>query len=164
MYKKNIKKSGAGFSIVEVVVAIAIGLMFFSSIYGIIFFANKSMHRGLSRTEAIQFAQEGIEIVRTIKNNNWTDNIATLTSATTYYPYISDGAWALTTTPQPLINGMFTRTITIFSVNRDANDDIAVVGTDNPKTKRVVVNVSWVERGITDSVSLQAYMTNFLNN
>ncbi|OGH87381.1 MAG: hypothetical protein A2206_00050 [Candidatus Magasanikbacteria bacterium RIFOXYA1_FULL_40_8] len=159
-----VKRSGAGFSMVEIIIAIAIALFFFSSIYGIISFSNKIMHEGLRKTEAIQFAQEGIEIVRTIKNNNWTDDIATLTSGVAYYPVIVDGRWTLTAVAQPAINGVFTRTITIYSVNRDVNDDIAEAGTDDPKTKRIVASVSWLERGNNEAVSLQAYLTNFLNN
>ena len=159
-----VKRSGAGFSMVEIIIAIAIALFFFSSIYGIISFSNKIMHEGLRKTEAIQFAQEGIEIVRTIKNNNWTDDIAILTSGVAYYPVIVDGRWTLTAVAQPAINGVFTRTITIYSVNRDVNDDIAEAGTDDPKTKRIVASVSWLERGNNEAVSLQAYLTNFLNN
>ena len=153
-----------GFGMVEAIIAIALALMFFSSIYGIIFFSNKTMHQGLMKIEAVQFAQEGMEIVRTIKSNNWTDDIATLTSGTTYYPVISGGKWILTTTPQALINGVFTRTITIYDVNRDVNDDIADVGTDDPRTKRVVSAVSWVERGVTKNLFLETYITNFLSN
>ena len=161
---KNNKKNNSGFSIVEVVIAIAIALMLFSSIYSIIFFSNQTMHRALRKTEAVQFAQEGIEIVRTIKNVSWTDDIATLTSGTVYYPVLVGDLWTLSTISQPLINGTFTRTISIYAVNRDANDDIAVVGTDDPKTKRVVVTVSWVEKSVTNSVVLETYLTNFLNN
>ena len=81
-----------------------------------------------------------------------------------YYPVIVDGRWTLTAVAQPAINGVFTRTITIYSVNRDVNDDIAEAGTDDPKTKRIVASVSWLERGNNEAVSLQAYLTNFLNN
>lgn len=147
---------------VEAIIAIALAIMFFTSIYGIVFFANRVMSRDLKKTEAIQFAQEGIEIMRVIKNNNWTDDIEGLTSGTTYYPVISGGKWTLTTTPQALLDGIFTRTIIVYDVNRDANDDIADAGTDDPRTKRIVVSVSWEDRGESDSVSLQAYLTNFL--
>lgn len=158
------KLSKKGFGIVEIIIAIAIGLIFFSSIYGIIFFSDRAIHLNLRKTEAIELAKEGIEIVRIIKNNDWTNDIDTLTSGTTYYPVLSGGEWSLTTTPQALVNGIFTMTITVYDVNRDANDDIATSGTDDPNTKRVVSTISWTERAKTNTVELQSYITNFLGS
>jgi len=157
-------KNNKGFSLVEIVIAIAIATMFFLSIYELLLFANKVTHTGLRKIEAIHFAQEGIEAVRMVRDSGWTNNISTLTDETTYYLSLVGDHWELTALVPPLINSVFTRTVVLQAVNRDANDDISAIGTADLKTKKVVVGVSWQERGINHSVSLETYITNFLAN
>lgn len=153
-----------GFGIVEIMIAVAIAIVFFLTVYELILFSTKVTFTGLRRVEATQLAQEGIEAVRTMRNNGWTANIASLANSTTYYLLISGDEWTLTATPQPAINGIFTRTVTLHEVLRDANDDIAVAGTADTKTKRLVVSVSWDERGNTKNIDLETYITDFLAN
>jgi type II secretory pathway pseudopilin PulG len=73
---------------------------------------------------------------------------------------ISSGdTWALVTTPNT--NDRFTRTVTLSNVKRDDNtEDIAQSGTDDPGTRLVRVNVSWVEGGRSVSKELYFYISN----
>lgn len=161
MYFKN----KSGFSLVEIMVAVAIATVFFLSIYEMIIFANKITANSLRRVEAVNFAQEGIEAVRTIRDSGWAANIAAVANDTNYYLTISGGKWTITQAPVPLLNAIFTRTIKFYGVNRDVNGNIiAVGGVADPKTKRVVSNVFWTERGQVYNVSLETYITNFLDN
>ena len=163
--QKEYKNKKIGFSLVEIVIAIAISVMFFLAIYEMILFATKITANSLRRVEAVNFAQEGIEAVRTIRDKSWTTNLAGIANDTNYYLLISGGKWTLTQTAQPFLNTMFTRTIKFYAVNRDVNGNIvASGGTADIKTKKVVSTVSWTERGQSYNVSLETYMTNFLDN
>ena len=153
-----------GFSLVEAVVAIAIAVMFFLSVYEIILFSSKITSTGMRKVEATYLAQEGIEAVRVIRNNSWADGIAILTDGANYYLVLSGNQWTLTATPQALINGIFARTVVLSAVNGDANDDISASGTPDTKTKKVTVNVAWTERGTNYSTNIQTYLTDFLSN
>lgn len=146
-------------------IAVAIAVMFFLAIYEMILFANKITANSLRRVEAVNFAQEGIEAVRTIRDESWSTNLAGVALDTNYYLLISGGKWTLTQTAQPALNGIFTRTVKFYSVNRDVNGNIVSSGgVLDSKTKRAVSTVSWTERGTSYNVSLETYITNFLDN
>lgn len=149
----------------EVMVAVAIAVMFFLAIYEMIIFANKITANSLRRVEAVNYAQEGIEAVRTIRDESWSTNLTSIVNDTNYYLAISGGKWTVSQTPAPLLNTMFTRTIKFYEVSRDVDGNIvASGGTVDPKTKRVVSAVSWSERSQNYTVSLETYITNFLDN
>ncbi len=160
----SVRAKRDGFSMVEVVIAVSIAVLFFLAIYEVILFSNKIMANGLRKIEAGYLAQEGIEAARLMRDNGWTDNIATLNNNTDYYLELVGGQWTLTVTPQELINGIFSRRINLYAVNRDGDDNIAAAGTIDTNTRRVLVNVSWEERGKQYSIPVEAYITNFLFN
>lgn len=163
--QKEHKNKVSGFSLVEVVLAVAIAVMFFLAIYEMILFANKITANSLRRVEALNFAQEGIEAVRTIRDKSWSVNLAGVVSDTNYYLAISEGKWTISQIPEPLLNNIFARVIKFYGVNRDVNGNIVMSGgTADVKTKKVVSNVSWTEKGQSYTVSLETYITNFLDN
>lgn len=154
-----------GFGMVEIILAVALAAMFFLGIYEIILFSNKIISLDLRKTEAVHFAQEGMEAVRLIRDNGWSANIAPLANDTAYYLVLLADDWVVTTTTQPFINGVFDRTITLKAVERDLNGDIiSVGGTVDTKTRHVSANVSWTEKGLNQNIELQTYITNLLNN
>lgn len=158
-------KKKLGFSLVEIVVAISIAVMFFLAIYEMILFASKITANNLRRVEAVNFAQEGIEAIRTIRDNSWSANLSGIASDTNYYLAISGGKWTISQTPAPFLDNIFTRTIKFYGVNRDGSGNIVTSGgTADAKTKKVVSTVSWTERGQSYNVSLETYITNFLSN
>lgn len=102
--------------------------------------------------------EEGEEAVKILRDNNWT-NISNLNSDATYYPTFSGGTWTLSGTPNQV--GIFTRTVIVSTVNRDAGTaDISLNGSDDPGTKLVTVSVSWLEGGVITSRSLKFYIFN----
>ena len=155
-----------GFTLIEIVLATSIFTMFFLSIS---FFYKKALDVSKDTTGHIQsgyFLEEGIEAVKLMRDAGWTTNIATLTPGTTYYLYWNGSMWTATTTVQVLEN-TYTRSFVIANVARDANDNIVSSGgTNDPGTKMVTLNISWMRygnKGIT-SDSIQTYITNLLNN
>jgi prepilin-type N-terminal cleavage/methylation domain-containing protein len=150
----------SGFSLVEVIVAITIITL---SLIAIMDLAQKSItvsRQSLHSLEAATLLEEGGEAVKTIRDGAWS-NITSLTSGSTYYLSYYSGAWNLSGTPN--VVDIFTRTITINSVNRDSNDDIATSGTNDTATKKVTVTVSWQEGGDTVSKTLTFYISNIFS-
>ncbi len=110
------------------------------------------------RTQASFLLEEGAEAVRILRDNAWT-NISSLTPNTNYYLKFSGGTWISSSTASDGVVGIFTRKISLASVNRDnTTKDISSVGTDDPGTKLITVTVSWVEGSTTITKTLQFYI------
>jgi prepilin-type N-terminal cleavage/methylation domain-containing protein len=155
-----------GFSMIEVVIAIGIAVMFFLAIYEFILFSNKATLSGLRRVEATHLAQEAVEAVRTVRNNTgWDAGISPLISGDTYSLSLSGGSWVITDVPSPLINDVFARTITFYDVMRDpVTSDISETGDIDERTRKIVVTISWNEKGTVYNEYLETYITDFLDN
>ncbi len=74
----NMKKNKKGFSMIEVIVVIFIFTVGIITIYGFIFFPLRYANRAKYRITAYYLAQEGIEIIGNIKDNNFAQNIGWL--------------------------------------------------------------------------------------
>lgn len=157
-------KNTKGFGLIEIL--IVVGIMGIAFVGLVAFLINSSgiIFRVTRNTEAVALAEEGIEGVRSLRDDGWTTNITTLTENATYYPVISANKWTLTNTNPGTVNNLYTRTVVIAGVNRDVNDDIAVAGTDDPNTKEVTVKVTWKEGQDVQDVTIVTYITNFLAN
>lgn len=159
-------KNSRGFTLVEIVLATSIFTMFFLSIS---FFYKKALDVSEDTTGHIQsgyFLEEGIEAIKLMRDSGWTSNIATLTPGTTYSLSWNGSMWVATTTPE-VIEGTYTRSFVISNVSRDANDNIVTSGgTNDPGTKMVTLNVSWLRRGnkAIANDTVQTYITNLFNN
>lgn len=139
---------------VEVLIAISIIVV---SVLAAMSVTQKSIsvsRQALHTSEASFLLEEGAEVVRIVRDNSWA-NISSLTNATDYYPVFS-GSWTLSSTPSTV--GIFTRTVNVASVNRDASDDIASSGTDDPSTKLITITVSWNEGENVVSKTLSFYI------
>lgn len=156
-YCKN--KNKAGFVLMEVVIACAIIAV---ATFVLVSSGQKGMalsSRALNQTQASYLLEEGAESVKSIRDGSWT-NISNLTLDTVYYLSYDTGTnvWSLTTTPST-IDSIFTRTIVLSAVNRDANEDITDSGgTTDTRTKKVVVTVSWPASSGTVSKTLTFYL------
>ncbi|HNW71343.1 MAG TPA: hypothetical protein PKZ36_01470 [Candidatus Paceibacterota bacterium] len=151
-------KRNNGFLMIEILIAISIIV---ASVFSAMAVSSRAIlvsHQSVHISQASFLLEEGAEVVRIIRDNSW-DNISSLDNLTTYYPVYADSAWSLSAIPSQV--GIFTRTITISSVNRDsATGDISDSGTDDPGTKLVTVNVSWQEGSKNMSKSLSFYISN----
>jgi len=149
------KKISDGFMMVEVIIAISIIIV---SVLVAMSVTQKSVsvaRQALHTSEATFLLEEGAEAVRIIRDNSWSD-ISNLSPGTTYYPIFS-GTWALSASPTTV--GIFTRTMSITSVNRDnSTQDIAISGTNDAGTKLITITVSWNEGGEVLSKTLSFYI------
>ena len=145
---------------VEVVVATSIILV---SVLAAMSVAQKSIYvsrESLHMTQSAYLLEEGAEVVRILRDNAWI-NISSLTVGTNYYPTFSGGTWILSTGANTI--GIFTRKVTIASVNRNGNQDISTTGTNDTGTKLITITVSWLEGGNIINKILQFYITDIFS-
>lgn len=164
IYKKNNIKTNRGFSLVEIVVACAIiSVCTFALLSG----ASKGVtlsSYALRQAQGNTLLEEGAEAVKSIRDAAWA-NISGLTIGTTYYLSYDTGTnvWS-PSLDASTIDSIFTRTIVLSAVYRDANDDIvASGGTLDAGTKKVTVNVSWATSSGTKTKTLEFYMSDIFS-
>jgi prepilin-type N-terminal cleavage/methylation domain-containing protein len=131
-----------GFSLLELILAIAIFSIGSVALATLLIDANLSTRLSGERTEALFYAKEGVEAVRSIRDSSWSD----LTDGTYGLSNI-DGAWALAADPD-LIDNKYTRSV---EINETATS-----------TKSINVSVVWnVNPGRTASTSLLTILTDW---
>ncbi len=160
---KSLLKNKKGFSLVEILIGSAIVSA------SIIYIANSYANfvslstTNTARIQAAFLLDEGVEALKTMRGESWTQNIASTTASTTYYLIWSTNKWKATTTPQ-LVDNIFTRTMVFTPVYRDANFNVAESGTIDPGSKKVDFTVSWLDKGATTTKSTGIYIFNIYNN
>lgn len=172
MITKN--KKNTAFTIVEVLIACSIISI---SMFALMQTAQKGLflsNQSLNKSQASFLTEEGVEAVKSIRDNNWND-IGSITLDTPYYLFFNTSTklWKLDNTsttnllghiPTYPIDGVFGRTVTFSSVGRDANDDIlATGGTIDSRTKKVTVTVTWTSAGVASSKDLSFYIADIFN-
>lgn len=155
--------SQKGFGLIEIIITAAIIVVSFTAFISFILFSRDATLKVQRKTEAVSAAEEAVEIVRKLKDDNWTANIASLTAGTTYYPKLTGSTWSLTTT-NPSPSNYYQTTVVFSSVSRDGSFNIVSSGgTNDPNSKKVVVTTTWNDSG-TKSVNLTSYIGNIKNN
>ncbi len=156
--KRTRRSSGLG--AIEVLVGVAIitaALLGTVTVYSR--FIIKAI-RSVREVQAGYLLGEGVEAVRSFRDNGWASSISSLAVGTPYKLFLSGSAWQATTTPVALIDGEFERTIMISSVARDGNDDIVSSGTNDPNTRKITVTLSWRAENATTTRQLSTYLSN----
>jgi hypothetical protein len=156
MVYKNNKK---GIGLVEVVVGTAILLGITLSVISAHSLFVRTVFANTAKIKASLLLEEGIEVVRLLRDSDWDLSIGSLGTDTTYGLNQTDVQWSIISSPE-YIDNKFERTFTISNVYRDANDDIAVSGVLDPYTKFITFSVSWNIRGATTTKTMSAYFSN----
>lgn len=145
-----------GITIVEVIIGVAIMALIVAFISYTITLFVQSSDGALKRTQALYLAEEGIEIMRYLRDSDWNTLDSELTNDTTYYLDVATTTLATTTTPE-LIDDTYTRSFELTEVRRDGDDDIVDSGgTIDDGSRYVTFSVSWD----TATVTLTALLTN----
>ncbi|MEX0931029.1 MAG: type II secretion system protein [Candidatus Paceibacterota bacterium] len=135
-YKNN------GIALIEILVGIAIvGFVLVFVSHTITLFLSSS-ELVLQQSRAVYLAEEGQELVRYLRDEDW-NTIADLTEGTTYYVSVSTTTISATTSPE-IIDDLFTRSFVVEELLRDGNDDVVDSGGSVDQNGRIVtVDVSW---------------------
>ncbi|MDP4008844.1 MAG: type II secretion system protein [bacterium] len=156
-------QSQQGITLIEVIVAVAIAGMLIGSISTLTVISVRVGAQTQTSVRALFLAQEAMEAVWSIRDETvWEENgIGSFEVAQEYYPLLlSDPPlWELGEGVESI--EQFTRSIMLEQVYRNANDDIAEMGTEDPDTRRVTVRVSWQGRNGEREETLTAYITNW---
>lgn len=152
-----------GFGLIEIVVSIAI----ISSVLGAAFYFYREAIIVNQRTTVLvqtnMLLVEGIEVVKYLRDESWSANIATLATDTPHYLVFTSGDWEVVATSTP-VDTVFTRWFVLEDVYRDGSDDIAASGTYDPNTLLVTMYVMAMEKGATTTESVATYITNIFEN
>ena len=159
----RISKNNQGFGLLEVVIGLAIILVALLALVGTFSIAIKSTLSNVEKIQATYLMEEGVEAVKLLRDESWTDKIANLSVGTSYSLGWDSGTgkWS-TTTPQYF--GNFWRVFQVDNVYRDVNNDVAPSGTLDSDIKKLTVAVSWLNRGATTTKSVTTYITNLFGN
>lgn len=154
--KKN--HSSAGQSIIEVIVALGIFLIIVTSSVIAVLASFSVTRLAQEKTQAVNLATEGLEAVKSIRNQNW-DNLVT----GNYGVVNNNGVWSLSPQADLDPSAKFTRLISINDVNRDLNHDLLTTGgTLDPETKKISSQVTWNFTPTRfNTVTMTLYLTNW---
>lgn len=162
--KNNLSTNNQGFTIVEIIVVIMIIVTAFFVIVGFFILDAKVTERSQMRLKAISLARESIETLRNFRDNTKWDStgIGTLTAGVNYHINTSSTGWEFFPGEESI--NEFSRTIVLNRVSRGANDNIETTynpDNDDPKTRKVIVDVNWSDRQGSASERLKTYITNW---
>lgn len=171
MKQSNSETMKKGFTLLEVIVAVSLIVVGVIGVFGLLYIVLVSGQVSSSQLVAAYLAQEGIEIVRNIRDTNWLKN-------NPWDEGITAGDWEADYTTNNLtdtydgdylridINGFynysagtstkFKRRITIFG-----KTDLSFPPDDTYDMFKVRVTVEWQERGRTHQISAQENLYNW---
>jgi len=153
-----LKNRKQGLSLIEVVIASAIVSIVMISLVSAYNIYLKVSLETTNSLKATFLLEETIEATRFLRDTSW-GNLSSLNTGTNYYLYFDDTSGFEATTTVYLIDD-FSRVFSISDVSRDSNNDISVIGTNDPNTKKITGSVFWLNHGTTTTKILESYITN----
>lgn len=149
MKKRRVDQQGQ--SLVEMIVVIGMVVLLTT---GIVAGTTASLSRSETsqvRSNALSFAQEGIELARKTRDSGW-DAFALMGESETTYCVGSDGAWGASPCTVPNIDNKFTRSITLKLIPIPAKPTM--------KEMNVTSRVAWGDTtNSSNAVQLTTYLT-----
>lgn len=153
-----------GFGLVEVVIGsavLSVALLGISGFFQTVLRASRTTE---SAVQGDYLLEEGVEILKSLRDANYTNNFKNLSTTTIYYFSWNGTSWVATTT-KVTVDSKFERNFTLEDGKRDVNSDIATSGTTDVDLKLATVSVSWWNPVVgTTTRSIQAYITNIFGN
>lgn len=164
MKKTFSRKLNTGLTLVEVLVATTIILIFIIAMTGVHSLYLRTALKNGNVIQATYLAEEGIEAVRFLRDSSWSTNIAPLTLDTNYGAVFNGSTWQTSPTDMT-IDGVFVRTLTFSAVYRDSSQDIVDSGgTLDPNTLKVTSTVTLATPGAGINKVISTYLTNIFKN
>lgn len=131
-----------GFSLVEVLLAVAVFALIVSGLIGGLIYGQQSTALAGQHARAVMLADEGLEAVRNIRDAGFIN--------------LADGTYGLTTTGNQWNLSGSSDTTDIFTRQ-------VIISTVDTKRKNITINVTWQQNPQrTGSVSVVTYLTNWI--
>ncbi len=165
--KKKLHKNNQGFIFLEIVIAVALISIVFTTLLSVAFLSLNISSSIQQTMVADSLAKEEIEALRTFRDGTtWlTDGlgVVSFTSSNPYRLTLNNGVnppkWDLTAGTETI--GIFTRQVFFDKVSRDlTTKDIESVynaSHDDPETRKVTVRITWSGK----TYNLVSYLTNW---
>lgn len=156
--------ASSGQSLVELVIGIAIGILFITGAVGIIVLTLRISSQNKFSQTASELSHEFANQIPTLTDANWHElyDVSPHSTSTVYQLVPSGNFLTVATGTESLtINGQaYSRSFVVEDVYRDSNGSITESGgTLDPSTLKVTITTSWVQLGDTASISLVEYVT-----
>ena len=168
MFFINFKKhfNNKGFGIIEALIGITIGGLLLATFSTLIYQTIKINRVNASQIKATMYLQELIEVAKDLEQSATTTIFlpGPTLSCNNCYPKDSGGnTWTLVNVPpEPQLEGIFSRAITISPVSRDAtNHEIETpynFANDDPYTKLATATISWYDGSQNHTQKLETYL------
>jgi prepilin-type N-terminal cleavage/methylation domain-containing protein len=151
-----LKAKKSGFSLIELLLAIAMFALFALG-FGVVI--TRGMDVNVLADEgavANQYASEGIEAVRSIKNQSF----AALANTSATGVVQASSVWTFSGTSNDFAK--YHRVIKIEAVNRTGGNIVTTGGTLDPDTKKITSTVTWLNKSSrAETLTLSTYLTNW---
>ncbi len=139
-------KHTSGQTLAEVVVAIGVIVLLVTGLIVGTSVTLKASQYSKARSQAVQYAQESIELARTIRDGGWTAFRAYGTVAGTSWCLDKAGVWtAMDGSCLPNIDNFFTRQVTFTWTDPRMKADIVVSWQDGNKTYTVPISTYFTQ-------------------
>lgn len=159
--KRSFRSTQSGFSVVEIILASALFLIFSGASIVVVLQGFDLNRVGTETIVANQYAIEGIEAVRSIRNQSYANLVVTAGAGLTRS---ASNTWTFSGVSNQFgPNNMYTRVIVISSVSRDASGNIVSSGGSvDANTMKVTSTVTWNHTPTRiDKVIQTTYLTNW---
>lgn len=174
---EKINKKNLGFGLLEVVIATGILTLVITSSLALSRMAIKSSVVSLERVQAYNLAQEGVELVREIRDSAWIDNNKDTTWNNVLGSEGNSGPYSLSNSFNHWILQLGQEEITldskqfkreIFIENVDPNSDVSsqlsdsgISNTNGEQLKKITVKVRWEEYNSLWTINVASYLSNW---
>lgn len=140
----------------EILIAGAIFLLFASGVVMSILGSLRNERYSEEEIQAISYAEEGLEAIRSLKKRDFSSVPYTDGSGIIRR---NDGLWELSGPSDT--SGRYTRTVVVEPVMRNGDGNIDTDGMEDPSTKKVTVTVRWMYDNRPESFDISAYLTDW---
>ena len=152
------KKSQAGLSIIEIIIAVSLFTVLAATSMGTILGSLSTGRLGIEENQANFLANEALEATESIRNQNW----SSLTNGN-HGLTKSGNLWSFSGSSDVDSSGKYTRVVNVADVYRDGSGNIVTSGgTLDSGSKKMTVTVSWnFTPTRNNNVTKEFYLTNW---
>jgi len=153
-----------GQSLIEIIVAVAIGVILIGSSVFLMGVSLRSYNSIKQHLQANILAREKTEAIQALARNSW-HSIYNLNKETDYQISLSENTWVISAGQETgVINNIpYKRYFQVYNTNRDASGNISESGTNDPNTQKIIIFLDYGNDYINSS-SVSFYLIRFANN
>ena len=158
----------SGFTLIEIMISIALSAIILPALIFTFSFSLQAAKQGEKYTKAYTFAQEQMEGLKSLKENeaiwDWETTPVNTSSGEFYQPKIVSGSWQLgSKTTSPTESEGYINKVEITEVKRDASGNLseepwAIV---DDFSRWVTVHIVWMENAEADEVNISSLFTKY---